>query len=341
MDFSPIYKFINTLKKKFFINDQQLRHLKIDYSNYVVDTTYSFLLATKRSKDKFESEFVILIEPHENFHSGNVFHETLLKILKIIAGTSEKILIGPRLFPKDKCFFFKDKIHLSDLGEKKLYNMVRSSVNILARNLSVDKDNIDNAMSELRVFCAEKAPDNSCTHDVCRFGPRDGVDHHFDKLTYYRAQPSNKLLGLWSPPTKLSNLGKFPLAHLHKDHLLIWHGTSLFRCFICKKYQNRIKRANSVLFPIPATITISPGSTAALLSKDIHESSELQSLNITAFISVIYFGSNEKSHFANIMSAHLCDQNLLTGKECTICEHLHRNNKVKKGLHCTDDSFNS
>lgn len=333
LDFTSIYAFFNEKRDCIIsITDEILDSIKSDFSRKVVYDTLSFLVAIKRSKEKFSSVFTILIEPNSNFHPSNAFHPTLSAILHLVASTSTNIFKGQPFISKRPCLFTHDKIHLSELGSKKLSSVVRDCVRIIAKNFSADSSNMNDVVQELGTFCRSVEPKHSCTDLNCSFARRPKLDGKFDNIHYWPKQASGKILAVWSSKSILNDNGKYKLLKLNRDHLVVIHGTSMFRGFIENNAENIKYRAKRSLLALPATITISPGGMASHIAVDIKESSKLSDVKISAFISIFHFGSNEKLFYSDIVCSHLCDNNQIRNakRNCSICSRKKTSKSANK-----------
>ena len=344
-NYGPVMDSINSKKgiNKFYMTDKILDNIKRDYSRAIMYDAAAFLTAIRNSNNKFSTEYTVLFEPNNNFHSSDIFHHVIVSILKQVASCSSKIYICPQIIHKRKCLFCTDKIHLSTYGQKKLFRLMNGIIKIFASHLSKGSTDFDKINSDINDYCRRHNPSKSscCEANKCKLTKRPPLDKKFNETHYEPYENSGKLLGFWSSHSKLNDKGIFPLASLDRDHLIIIHATSMFRCFIDNSIANRTKRIRRSLLSVPAAITISPGASAKHIALDLKQSLKIKCYERTAFLSAFYYGSNEKIHLENVIDSHLCDKGLISIYECSICQFKSRGktNYQKIRNHCSRDKF--
>ena len=146
---------------------------------------------------------------------------------------------------------------------------------------------------------------------------REPVDRIYDRI-HCPVQSSGKRMANWFSCKTLGSRGKYPLGHLNRKLLAVLLTTSMFRDFICKSLFSINNREKITMFPVPCGILINPGAQAYHIQRNISESKQLADTNHTAYVSIIYIGSNEKSALYDMVMQFLCDKKLLS-HGCSIC----------------------
>jgi len=242
-------------------------------------------------------------------------HQPVISILHALDTLSEDIIILPQLLEKRQTFFCKDNIHLNRYGAKTLFYRIQDLVSLIAKFFSekrCDLHDLKKQLSEHFTSIESRVVDRASFSRL-----REPVDQIFDKK-FYPYQPSGKKMAFWFSNKRLANRGKYPLGHLDRQLLIVFNTTSMFRDFICKSKFSTKKRKRITLFPVPCGITVSPGGSCFHIQNDVTNSRQLRCVTPSAYISVIYIGSNEKSALYDLVMRFLCENNLFANG-CIIC----------------------
>ena len=319
----PILEILN--KHHISLNTIHQKLLYRKYANAIFSQAYFCLKLIIQSRKKFNSKIVALVNTHQNYHASNIMHQPVIDMLESMT-LSENIFLTPQLIEKRQTFFCDDNIHLNRYGAKTLFYRVRDLITIMARFFSerenCDLDYLKNQLSEHYTSVKCKVIDRAV---YSRF--REPVDHIYDRQHYPR-QSSSKRMGMYFSCKKLGLRGKFPLAHLNRQLLAVLLTTSMFRDFICKSLFSIRNREQNTMFPVPCGITINPGALAYHIQRNITESVLLADTNHTAYVSVIYIGSNEKSALYDLVMQFLCSEKLFK-HGCSICGKGKKKNPYK------------
>ena len=132
-------------------------------------------------------------------------------------------------------------------------------------------------------------------------------------------------MALWVSPTNLREEGPLPTI---KEKLVVVHTTSLNRDLIAHTEFSLRGREEGTLVGCPAVVTVTPGGAAYHLASDLAHCPLLNPFKTpNAYISLIYFGTNEKLLLCDLVYGTLCDEGVIAQSRCLICKRNNINRK--------------
>ena len=312
------------IRKRIPLAVEEKLHFRI--SHLVYAHAYYLLLASKRSKYVFDSELTIYIKLNENFHPSNSFQGTMLKVISLVASTSDTSFVGPCLVPKLRTWFHNDCVHLSTWGAKRktraLTTLIKSSWKCVGAPPSEVEAILSAVAEKIDAVNAHLARKGFTETFGDKPPPLNDQHEHF----HYRFRTAKKKMALWVSPTNLREEGPLPAT---KEKLVAVHATSLNRDLIAHTDFSLRGREEGTLVGCPAVVTVTPGGAAYHLASDLAYCPLLDPIKTpNAYISLIYFGTNEKLLLCDLVYGTLCDEGVIAQSRCLICK---RNIKRKKG----------
>ena len=343
-DTSPVIQLLMTLDV--LLSCRLKSELAVRYSLTIYAYAYYLALAESRSRTIFCTQRTIWLELNGNFHPSDCFHDPIMAVTRLVVSTSDHMVLGPCLVPRIKHWFINDNIHLSTWGAKcktwallKVVKMCRESCDGMPANvergLELASESIQLEVNKT-VSRLGKAMSN-------RYGAKQGrIDYQFEE-NHYKLGKSQKRMAVWLSQNNLDGHGKLPCT---KTKMYVFHGTSMHRDLISPKRFCRKGRYIGALHKCsPAIVTVSPGATGYHLAMDLLNASREHTAN-TAHWSIMYLGTNEKLGLYDLVLGFLCDEKLISKKECSICERNRRRGRNrgqarKHGLDKVLSSFRS
>ena len=316
------------LTKKFdyvrsFSKQEKIRlpdEIKTEINAIIKLVTYAFahyFIKSISTSKNLGVENVLFVAPPENFHRSNVFHTLINEMFSGITNFTGEFSL-PSIVPRNRGNFVKDDLHFSKDGAKTCIRSLHLFVDTLAQQLHTTKD----------INCtANHLKEKFNSDPLNRTQKRNYIGYRFQnspefKREYYKKGSSSKFTASWESKNNLRETKKkckFPLGFLNKDKLFVAHCDSLFKHIIGENEFSVKNRKNGKLLRLPACITVTPGCTVFDLSQELESSRIFQDFSRQAFISLYFFGTNEKLKVLACVDGFLCNLGLISHKRCSMC----------------------
>ena len=317
------------------VEDECSHKIQHDFTLLILAQAYYLAGAIVSSRSRFSSRITVFFQLNENFHDSNIFHKVVDAVIRLLVNYLPFAYLGPMLVARQQHLFVKDRLHLSHWGSKRKAGMLKDFFRHFRRGLA----NKDTDIKDLLAAIDAKL---NILHQrqAARSRPRFGTAwkpysaggkyraNLFEKQHYPYAK-SGKKLAIWDT---LHELKLETIQQLGSTKLYIMHGTSMQRDLISPSPHSSKERRQDRLLGYPGSLTVSPGATGSTMALDLRESPRLEKLaNHTYFMSVFYIGTNEKLELHSMIVGYLCNQGLITTKDCPVCERLGQRNSELRG----------
>ena len=318
-DFSPVNTLLNSLPLRGRPQPQQLGQLKSTYEILVYARVYYFTLAQARSRATYRTLFTIFIGLNQNFHQSNVFHSLVTRMLCLVASLAPYIVVGPPLITYHRGLFVEDKIHFSRLGSRRKTSALIQMHKAISR---VANGTCEELAETLQAFGnrLQQRQQNWSQDDF--FQPRvDWPEDDFDRV-YYPWGTAHKRLAVW---ISHKNLPPPAEGGHERKKLSATHGTSTQRDLVANSEFSIQGRDRGDLLRFPAIVTVQPGGTAFELASDFAACRRLRpKSDVTAYFSILWYGTNEKLSTYDVITGMLHNMGLIAKSACSICQRRRR-----------------